>query len=376
MSVFLICEFDPLHRGHIYIMNRAKELYPDSPLVCVMSGNFVQRGAPASADKYARAKAAVLCGADLVLSIPFPFCSGSAEYFAAGALSVVSGFYGPGDVLIFGSECGDIGELEKVSERLCSEAFDKKLRDLIAARKTPYAKARQALYGELYGECVLLQSRNDILALEYIKAAKKLDLSLKFTPVKRDPRFLSASYIRQSDDPLPFLPDAMKAELTAASRTGAYPAKYENFEKALIYHLRTVSDTDTAEGGHGAIGRLKNAADKAENVKDLFEYASSSVYTDAKLRRALLFSVLRIRKEDLHKTPSYTQLLAANKRGLSVLAAERKDPKITVVTKPADHADVFGAERRADELYCMLTPKTLQKGEYMKRSPYIKEENE
>jgi hypothetical protein len=181
---------------------------------------------------------------------------------------------------------------------------------------------------------------------------------------------------RRGYDPLPFLPDAMKAELTAASRTGAYPAKYENFEKALIYHLRTVSDTDTAEGGHGAIGRLKNAADKAENVKDLFEYASSSVYTDAKLRRALLFSVLRIRKEDLHKTPSYTQLLAANKRGLSVLAAERKDPKITVVTKPADHADVFGAERRADELYCMLTPKTLQKGEYMKKSPYIKEENE
>ncbi len=91
MSVFLICEFDPLHHGHLYIMNKARELYPDNPLVCVMSGNFTQRGCPAVIDKYRRAKAAVLCGADLVLSIPFPWCSGSAEYFARGAISVIKG---------------------------------------------------------------------------------------------------------------------------------------------------------------------------------------------------------------------------------------------------------------------------------------------
>ena len=374
MSVFLICEFDPLHHGHMYILNKARELCPDHPLVCVMSGHFTQRGTPASVDKFRRAKAAVLCGADLVLSIPFPWCSGSAEYFARGAISVIKELYKDGDALIFGSECADMDLLNATAVNLGSPGFEAKLREKIIS-KTPYAAARQAAYEELFGKCEPLQSRNDILALEYIKAAKAAGLKLRFTPVKREGGFMSSSEIRQSADPAYLLPDAMKTEILSAAASGEYPASYKNFEKAIIYQLRQ-SDTAYAEGGYGVAERLSAAAKEARGIEELFEKAASSAYTDAKLRRAALYSLLRIGAEDLKKTPGHTQLLAANRRGLYILADGKKTRNITVVTKPADAPDEFALERNADELYCMLTPEMLPYGEFLRRTPFILKEEQ
>jgi predicted nucleotidyltransferase len=373
MSVFLICEFDPLHHGHLYIMNKARELYPDNPLVCVMSGNFTQRGCPAVIDKYRRAKAAVLCGADLVLSIPFPWCSGSAEYFARGAISVIKGVYKDGDALIFGSECADMDLLNTTACNLDSPAFEAKLREKLES-KTPYAAARQSAYEELFGKCEPLQSRNDILALEYIKAAKAAGLGLLFTPVKREGGFMSSSEIRKSADPASLLPEPMKNGILSAAAAGEYPASYKNFEKAIVYQLRQTAAA-YAEGGYGIAERLSNAAKEARGIEELFEKAASSAYTDAKLRRAALYSLLRIGAEELKKTPDHTQLLAANRRGLDILADGKKTRAVTVVTKPADAPDEFIPERKADELYCMLTPKTLCHGEFLRRTPFILKED-
>ena len=373
MTVFLICEFDPLHHGHIYVMRKARELFPGCSLVCVMSGNFTQRGTPAVTDKFRRAKAAVCCGADLVLSLPFPFCSGSAEYFARGALSVISGFYREGDALIFGSECADLEYLSKTAQNLSSENFVSALRAKIAGHEMPYAEARQALYEKTYGECPALSARNDILALEYIKAAKEQGLDLIFTPVKREPGFASSSDIRKSADPASLMPGPMKTAFVQAAAAGEAPASYKNFEKAIVYHLRTNAGA-AAEGGHGVLERLSKAAKEAQTAEELFEKAASSAYTDAKLRRALLFSLLGVAEEDLKASPSYTQLLAADKTGLKKLSAARKESKITVITKPADAPEAFDIERSADELYCMLTPKTLRYGEYIRRTPFVTEE--
>ncbi len=373
MTVFLVCEFDPLHHGHVYIMQKARELYPGCDLVCVMSGNFTQRGTPSVIDKFRRAKAAVLCGADLVLSLPFPWCSGSAEYFARGALTVISGFYNEGDALVFGSECADAEYLIQTAENLRSEPFRSALKEKIADHKMPYAEARQSLYEEIYGECPALSARNDILALEYIKAASELGADLIITPVKRELGFASSSAIRKSADPASLLPAPMRSQLLQASRAGEVPASYKNFEKAIIYHLRTYAGC-AAEGGYGVAERLSKAAKDAESIEQVFKKAASSAYTDAKLRRALLFSLLGVADEDLKASPSYTQLLAADKTGLKKLSAARKESKITVITKPADAPERFDTERRADELYCMLTPKTLRCGEYIRRAPFISEE--
>ena len=109
-------------------------------------------------------------------------------------------------------------------------------------------------------------------------------------------------------------------------------------------------------------------------LMETLEKAASSAYTDARLRRAVLFSLLGVKTEDLKKSPGYTQLLAANRRGLAVLSNGRKDRGIAVITKPADAPDAFAPEREADELYCMLTPKTMPYGEYIRRAPFVSEE--
>ena len=373
MTVFLVSEFDPLHHGHVYIMKKAREIFPGCDLVCVMSGNYTQRGTPAVIDKFRRAEAAVCCGADLVLSLPFPWCSGSAEFFARGALSVISGFYRKGDALIFGSECADAEYLMKTAENLSSASFRSALKEKIAGHEMPYAEARQALYEELYGECPALSSRNDILALEYIKAAKELGLELLFTPVKRENGFASSSAIRRSADPASLLPAPMRMQFLQASRAGEVPASYKNFEKAIIYHLRKGAG-GSAESGYGVAERLSKAARDAKNIEEVFEKAASSAYTDAKMRRATLFSLLGVTQEELHGSPVYTQILAADRRGLKKLSSVRKESKITVITKPADAPKQFDTERRADELYCMFTPKTLRFGEYIRRTPFISEE--
>jgi len=119
-AVGVICEFNPFHNGHAHFLRKVKEAFPQKPVVCVMSGNFVQRGSFAIQEKYSRAKCAVLCGADLVLELPFPFSSLSAESFARSAVSVLNEI-GVVDTLAFGCECTDAEALFHCAENLSSE---------------------------------------------------------------------------------------------------------------------------------------------------------------------------------------------------------------------------------------------------------------
>ena len=119
-TVGLIAEYNPFHNGHAWHMQEAKRISGADFCIVVMSGNFVQRGAPALLDKYARTEMALSCGADLVLELPVPYALGSAEYFASGAVSLLDSL-GVVDTLCFGSECGDLSFLQKTAEILTEE---------------------------------------------------------------------------------------------------------------------------------------------------------------------------------------------------------------------------------------------------------------
>ena len=116
----VIAEYNPLHKGHAYHLREARRLSGADFLLVVMSGNFVQRGEPAVMDKYLRAEAALLCGADLVLELPVPFACASAEKFAAGAVDLLNGL-GCVDTLCFGSESGDLSSLDDLAGILADE---------------------------------------------------------------------------------------------------------------------------------------------------------------------------------------------------------------------------------------------------------------
>ena len=117
----VVAEYNPLHNGHLYQLQKAKELSEADYTIVVMGGNFMQRGTPAIMDKYARAKAALSCGADLVIELPSYYSTGSAEYFAMGAVSLLNKL-GVVSHLCFGSECGDTEILQKIAGILLEES--------------------------------------------------------------------------------------------------------------------------------------------------------------------------------------------------------------------------------------------------------------
>ena len=178
MSIFgIVSEFNPFHRGHEYLVSCAKEMGADA-VVCVMSSNATQRGELAIVDKYQRAEAAVCGGADLVLELPFPWSSATAEGFATAAVYILSSFC---DTVIFGSECGDIDILRRAAELTASNVFKEKY----AERLSLGEQSAAAYVSLVQNELGVTLSSNDLLGVEYIKAAGALGLDVDFKAVKR-----------------------------------------------------------------------------------------------------------------------------------------------------------------------------------------------
>ena len=181
-TVGIICEYNPLHRGHVKQFEMIRQLFgEDTAVVCLMSGNFVQRGAPAIIDKTLRAKAAILSGADLVLELPVTYALSSAEGFAAGGVRLLGGFC---NYLCFGAESADENALMQVAQALLCDAFPPLLRRHLDSGKS-FPAARQAALEAMGIDGTLLTSPTNILAVEYCKAILSQGCAMKPFPIHR-----------------------------------------------------------------------------------------------------------------------------------------------------------------------------------------------
>ena len=184
-TIAIISEYNPFHNGHEYLINKAKEQFGnDTAVIAIMSGNYMQRGELAIADKTVRARAAVDCGVNLVLEIPFPFSVSSAEFYAKSGVHIANSI-GIVDHLVFGSECGDIDLLCTVAQNMLSDKYSCALN---TALKSPsekgigYPTLCAKIYNEIFGDFKsTLTESNNTLALEYIKALIKSNSTI--TPV-------------------------------------------------------------------------------------------------------------------------------------------------------------------------------------------------
>ncbi len=368
MNYGIVAEFNPFHNGHKYLIDSVKD--ENNTVTVVMSESFVQRGECACVDISSRVKMALLNGADLVLSLPVPYATASAEKFALGGISVLSGL-GCIDSLVFGSECGDAEILKKCAENLTSNEFlpalEKRLDEGLS-----YPDARQKALADLYGEdfANILSYPNDILGIEYVKAIKVLDSKMTFSPLKRkgvshdseafNGGFSSASAIRKlmasGEAFSEFIPENVFEIIEADVKNGKAPADFKNLEKAILYKLRTMTEEDfrqLPDVSEGLEYRIVQAVKATTSLDGLLEKIKTKRYTHSRLRRIILCAFLGIKKDDVTLSVPYIRVLGFNEKGAKLLKEAKEKATLPIVTKSSDFKALSDEANRVFQLECL-----------------------
>ncbi len=396
-TVAVICEYNPFHRGHKLLFRRIRERFgEDSAILCIMSGSFVQRGEPAVLTKWARAKAAVCSGADLVLELPFPYSASSAERFARSGVAIADAL-GCVDHLAFGSETGDTEHLFEVAQNMESEAFRAAYAAIDANKASGSAEKSAQAYTLAFGKEPSLLKPNDILGIEYIRSLirrKSAILPVAFARegVAHDEMnegeigsAMSARrllYEERSEELLSLLPrasaDVLREELSAG-RT--IPSEGKLLDLLLLYYrLHDAEALHLSDGlGGGLSERVCACAQTAKTGEEFFSLIRTKRYTDAFLRRALLSGLFGVTRECLNGTPKYTQVLAFSEIGRKILSAIRKKTVLPILTKPADYKELPEEAKeaavlsyRADSIYSALLAEPSSPSDFLRYSPYRK----
>jgi len=406
----IICEYNPFHNGHLRQLRLAREQAgEDCALICLMSGNYVQRGEPALFPKSLRAEAALRCGADLVLELPLTAALSSAEGFAAGGVRILSAL--GCDLLCFGTETEDLAALRRSAEANLDPAFDALLRRELESGCS-YAAARQrALTALGAGEGV--SSPNDILAVEYLKALLRQNSPMQPLPIRRpgsyhareidaenpsatalraalssacrgghrppaDPAAFHLCHSERSEESVPPVPISRHSEKSEESASpvsmpdwaSAVPsclyALYENAplhtwqagERAALAILRTLPEAAFRQlpfGAEGLWSKLMKNCRRCASTAEILENTVSKRYTRARVQRMLLCAVLGLSAGDLAAPAPYARILGFNQRGRALLREMKaRFPLVNAGERPANEA-YYALETRASDLYSLFS---------------------
>lgn len=394
-KIGIVCEYNPFHRGHLYQIEESRRINGEALIVCVMSGDFVQRGEAALFTKYARAEAACRCGADLVFELPLPWCLSSAERFAKGAVGILSAV--GCDTLSFGSECADLSLLF----RLAAVDSDPEMREQMRERLNEeaalsYAQARQqVLFEHLGNDAAVLSSPNDILAIEYLKAIHSIAPAIEALCIPRigaehdvrsEGAFRSAMDLRESLERGEQIDSAIPEEAWAVFERELAVGRRRNagrLELALRSRLLCLSASSfdvLPDADDGAGRRLYKSLRTGEPLEECVRSASTKRYSRARMRRILLCAALGLRAEDALRVPSYARLLSCSAQGRAYLGQASSSFSIPLLTKPAaarrmdkESERVFELGASAHELYRLqfVTDDDKAWGTDWRTGPYV-----
>ena len=354
----IICEYNPLHNGHKKQIDKIRQMKgEDCGIVCLMSGNFVQRGMPAIFDKSLRAKAAILCGADLVLELPTTYALRSAEGFAQGGIDILANFC---NHLCFGAENADTEKLMQTAKALLSEDFSVALRCHLD-QGLSFPAARQSALEQMGQDGSILESPNNILAVEYCKAILNSNSTMTPLPILREGNYHdnipdvsnpSATSVRQeilSDRPW----SAYVPQAATTCYENATTHSISAGERAILGRLRTMTEAEFAAvpfGSEGLWRKLMHAAKKEPTLETVLASVKSKRYTRTRLDRMVMCAFLGITKQDLQSTAPYVRVLALNARGREILKLARKTGAFPNIGQVQDSAYQL-LEDRCGDLY-------------------------
>ena len=381
--VGIIAEFNPLHNGHKLLINEAKKL---GTVVCVISGNFVQRGDTAIFEKQLRCEAALKCGADLVIEMPVCYSMSTAQSFATAGVALLNAI--GCDTLMFGSEIGKTESLIKAAKILESEDFSKKL-PLYLEQGLTFAKARQLAAEDLGVEKNILDGANNNLGVEYILAARQINPNLTFKTVKRlgamhdslerDNDFVSATLLRQKikQNDMDFCRKYLPQETVNLTENADY-SDINRIEKSILSVLRSKAKAQLSnlpDLSEGIENKLYNSIKLATGLEMLYNDMKVKRYTMARIRRLVLSAFIGIDETRFSKIPPYLRILGFSKAGEDVIKQNAKSSSVPVCLRAAEIEGlnpqaqyVFETESRATDLYALSFEKPLTCGlEYTRK---------
>lgn len=404
MIAAIVAECNPPHTGHAYLISQIRKKFgPDVCILLLLSGNYVQRGDLAFTDRYTRAAGAVAIGADLVLELPFPHSCQTAEIYATASVSILNRLYGINH-LCFGSESGDLAELEPIVDYLSSSNYAV---DYTAARASDKRKSLAQIRTDLVREKVsensarVINLPNNILAIEYILAMKRSGSVMQSYTVKRqgayhgdDSRtsgYMPAGAIRKEilngkiEKTKPYMSADFGDRLESELGAGLAPADLNRLSPVILPELRRIAistpftscfDIDAA-----LAAKMKYALDRAIDIPSFMSLLKAKHMTDAHLRRALLNAYFGVTSSDVHTEPAFTRLLAANARGKESLKYLKRHSSLPILSRPSDIRRITDEKVRraveladlADSVYFLAVPSPQPVANLYKFRPTIAE---
>ena len=352
----IVSEYNPFHNGHILHLKKSLEMTKADFTIAIMSGNFTQRGDTSLIDKWAKTEMALKQGIDLVIELPTLYAISSAENFADGAVKILNSL-GIIDYISFGSEIGEIKPLDDVATVLSKEPKDfseilkRQLRSGLS-----YPKAREIAIQMYFGTSPIyteaLQNPNNILGIEYLKALKRSKSNITPITIKRNYNsynsndvkngVASATAIRtmimQKKNIHTVVPYETYEIIERLTEEGKIVSSLKVFEKEIIYNLRKMTITEIAnlaDVTEGLENKIKQASNMTNDLDELIQKIKSKRYTETRIRRILLYSLLNITKKDMtisKKVTPYIRVLGFNKHGKRIISAiAENNPKIKIV---------------------------------------------
>ena len=336
-SVGIICEYNPFHNGHLYHLNKIKELYKDDTIVLILSGNFTERGDFSIIDKWKKTEIAKKAGIDLIVELPFPFATSSADYFSYGAVTLLEKL--KVEKLVFGSEDNNIEDLTEIAKcQVNNDDFDKLVK-IYSKFGYNYPTALSNAVKDLTGKNV--NAPNDLLGVSYIKTILENNYRIKPICIKRTNDYHDKEIKEISSGSA--IREALKEKRNIEKAIPSYVNNYlkelhfkDDYFKFLKYKIITEKDLSIYQDVTEGIDlKLKKVINESYTYEELIEKLKSKRYTYNKLSRMLLHILVGFTKEMAKsmKEIEYIRILGFNKKGQEYLNSIKKEVEIPIISK-------------------------------------------
>lgn len=362
-KVGIIAEYNPFHNGHLYHLNKVKNMFPNSYLILVLIGNFTQRADISIINKWDKTKIALEYGFDLVVELPYNIATSSASIYALGAIKILNELNC--DYLVFGSETNDVEKFKEIAIKTNkNKSYQDKIKYFLD-KGFNYPKSCSLALEHLFKDKI--DKPNDVLALEYVRSIINLKSKIKPISIKRtnnyndtniNDKITSASSIRKNISNKELIINTLPKK----SYDLINNINYDDFFKYLKYEILTNDNlNDILDVDEGIENKLKKEIISVDKLEDLILKVKSKRYSYNRIKRMLLH-ILTKTKKDYDKEVKYIRVLGMNLNGMKILKEAKKNSNLQIVTKfKKEYYKLFEDDIKASKLYSLLTKYDVKK---------------